>query len=204
MQRIAAATGAQVITDIGDINEDLGKGKISTHKAANAYAVIEGESSKAATILIPAPTEQAAEEFQRALEDAVGVAYLCVKEPFVVCGAGSIQATMAQHIKAQTAETNPKVEASRLAFAESLMIIPQTLAESASMDKMDATVKLSANPSLGVDVNEMEIKEMEVYEPLAVVKTALSSAVENGVSLLRTHSIVMAKPIQEIFGERAD
>ena len=40
--------------------------------------------------------------------------------------------------------------------------------------------------------------------PLAVVKTALSSAVENGVSLLRTHSIVMAKPIQEIFGERAD
>ena len=205
MQRIAAATGAQVITDLGDINEeDLGNAKVSTHKAANAYAVIEGESSKAATILIPAPTEQAAEEFQRALEDAVGVAYLCVKEPFVVCGAGSIQATMAQHIKSQKPESNPKVEASRLAFAESLMIIPQTLAESAGMDKMDATVKLSANPSLGVDVNEMEIKEMEVYEPLAVVKSALSSAVENGVSLLRTHSIVMAKPIQEIFGERAE
>lgn len=204
MQRIAAATGAQVITDLGDINEeDLGEAKVSTHKAANAYAVIEGESSKAATILIPAPTEQAAEEFQRALEDSVGVAYLCVKEPYVVSGAGSIQATMAKHIKSQPAEANPKVEAGRLAFADSLMIIPQTLAESAGMDKMDATVRMTAEPTLGVDVNEMLLRPMEVYEPLAVVNSALSSAVENGVSLLRTHSIVMAKPIQEIFGERA-
>jgi chaperonin GroEL (HSP60 family) len=45
---------------------------------------------------------------------------------------------------------------------------------------------------------------MDVFEPLAVVRSAMSSAVENGVSLLRTHSIVMAKPIQEIFGERAN
>ena len=205
MQRISAATGAQVITDIGDINEeDLGEGKVSTHWAANDYAVIEGNSSKAATILIPAPTEQAAEEFQRALEDAVGVSYLCIKEPWVVDGAGSIQARMAKHIKNQDSEENPKVEAARLAFAESLMIIPQTLAESAGMDIMDVSVKMTADPELGVDVNEMRLRKMEVFEPLAVVNSAMSSAVENGVSLLRTHSIVMAKPIQEIFGEKAN
>ena len=205
MHRISAATGAEPITDIGDINEeDLGKGKVSTHKSANAYAVVEGATSKAATILIPAPTEQAAEEFQRALEDAVGVSYLCVKEPFVVDGAGSIQAKMAKHIKESEPEENPKVEAARLAFGEALMIIPQTLAESAGMDIMDATVKMANNPELGVDVNGMTLREMEVFEPLAVVSSAMSSAVENGVSLLRTHSIVMAKPIQEIFGERAN
>ena len=204
MQRIAAATGAEVITDISDFNsEDLGKGEVSTHKDANAYVCITGKSSEAATILMPAPTEQAAEEFQRALEDAVGVSYLCVKEPFVVNGAGSIQARMSSHIKSLSAEENPKVEAARLAYAEALMIIPQTLAESAGMDVMDVTVRMTTEPNLGVDVNNMMLTEMEVYEPLAVVNSAMSSAVENGVSLLRTHSIVMAKPIQEIFGERA-
>ena len=72
----------------------------------------QGNPSEAATILMPAPTEQAAaEEFQRALEDAVGVSYLCVKEPFVVNGAGSIQARMSSHIKSLSAEENPKVEA---------------------------------------------------------------------------------------------
>ena len=205
MHRISAATGGEVISDIGDVNEeDIGIATVSTHFAANDYAVIAGESSKAATILIPAPTEQAAEEFQRALEDAIGVSHLCIKEPFVVGGAGSIQAKMSKYIKSCKPEENPKVEAGRLAFAECLMIIPQTLAESAGMDIMDVSVRLTAEPELGVDVNEMQLKVMDVFEPLAVVNSAMSSAVENGVSLLRTHSIIMAKPIQELFGERAN
>ena len=205
MRRIASATGAEVITDIADFNEeDLGEGKVKVGKSANDYAAITGKDTKSATILIPAPTEQSAEEFQRALEDAVGVSYLCTKEPFVVNGAGCIQAQMCSAIKQAKPETNPKVEAARLAYAEALMIIPQTLAESAGMDVMDVTVKMQSDPTLGVDVNNMELTQMQVFEPLAVVRSAMSSAVENGVSLLRTHSIVMAKPIQEIFGEKAD
>jgi chaperonin GroEL (HSP60 family) len=111
---------------------------------------------------------------------------------------------MCASIKKQPPESNPKVEAARLAYADALMIIPQTLAESAGMDVMDVSVKMANDPTLGIDVNNMELSIMEVYEPLTVVKTAMSSAVENGVSLLRTHAIIMAKPIQEIFGERAD
>ena len=96
---------------------------------------------------------------------------------------------------------NAKVEAARLAFAEALLVIPQTLAESAGMDVMDVTVRLSNEPTLGVDVHEMELVPMSVFEPLGVVRSALTSAVENGVSLLRTHSVIMAKPIQEIFAD---
>jgi len=204
MLRIAQATGGQVVSDLADINiEDLGEGKVSTHQSANDYACIIGKELNAASILIPSPTEQAAEEFQRALDDAVGVAHLCVKEPFVVVGAGSIQAKMSSHVRRCEPEENPKVEAARLAFADALMVIPSTLAESAGMDSMDVTVKMSADPKLGVDVNEMVLREMEVFEPLAVVRSALNSAIENGVSLLRTHSIIMAKPIQELFNDAA-
>jgi chaperonin GroEL (HSP60 family) len=69
------------------------------------------------------------------------------------------------------------------------------------MDLMEVTVKLGGSPNLGVNVHEMVLEEMDVYEPLTVVQSAMSGAVENGVSLLRTHSIIMAKPIQEIFAE---
>ena len=150
---------------------------------------------------MPAPTEQSAEEFQRALEDAVGVAYLCVQEPLVVHGAGTIQAQMYNAmIKEVPDDTiNSKVEAARLAFAEALLVIPQTLAESAGMDIMDVSVRMRSDPHLGVNVHLMELMPMTVFEPLAVVRSALTSAVENGVYLLRTHSIIMAKPIQEIF-----
>ena len=96
---------------------------------------------------------------------------------------------------------NSKVEAARRAFAEALMIIPQTLAESAGMDLMDVTVTMGNNPNLGVNVHDMVLEKMDVFEPLSVVQSAMSGAVENGVSLLRTHSIIMAKPIQEIFAE---
>ena len=94
-----------------------------------------------------------------------------------------------------------KVEVARKAFAESLLIIPQTLAESAGMDIMDVTVRLQNAPDLGVNVHEMELMTMLVFEPLGVVESALNGAVENAVSLLRTHSIILAKPIQEIFAE---
>ena len=202
MMRLAVATKGHIISDPADINgEDLGQGIATVHESVNPYVSVQGEEVEAASIIIPAPTEQSAEEFQRALEDAVGVAHLCVKEPLVVHGAGTIQAQMYSAIKNGQPASNAKVEAARLAFAEALLVIPQTLAESAGMDVMDVTVRLSNEPTLGVDVHEMELVPMSVFEPLGVVRSALTSAVENGVSLLRTHSVIMAKPIQEIFAD---
>jgi len=202
MMRLSVATEGHIISDPADINkEDLGYGVAEVHDSVNDYVSIRGAETNAASIIMPAPTEQSAEEFQRALEDAVGVAYLCVQEPLVVKGAGTIQAQMYNAMIKQTPDdtVNSKVEAARLAFAEALLVIPQTLAESAGMDIMDVSVRMRADPNLGVNVHLMELMPMTVFEPLAVVRSALTSAVENGVSLLRTHSIIMAKPIQEIF-----
>ena len=202
MMRLGVATNGHIVSDPADINaEDLGHAKATVHDSVNSYVSVIGKEVKAASIIVPAPTEQSAEEFQRALEDAVGVAHLCVQEPLVVHGAGTIQAQMYAAIKSGTPAENSKVEAARLAFAEALLVIPQTLAESAGMDVMDVTVRMSNEPTLGVDVHEMELVPMSVFEPLGVVRSALTSAVENGVSLLRTHAVIMAKPIQEIFAD---
>ena len=205
MMKLTEALGAQIIADFADLQkEDMAVGETEVVESVNDYVIVKGDGTKAASIIMPAPTEQSGEEFQRALEDAVGVSYLAVKNKKMVKGAGTIQAQMSHRLLSgedcATAD-NSKVEAARRAFAEALLIIPQTLAESAGMDLMDVTVKLGNSPELGVNVHDMVLEPMNVFEPLAVVQSAMSGAVENGVSLLRTHSIIMAKPIQEIFAE---
>ena len=205
MMKMTDTLGAQIIADFADLQvEDMAHADVEVVESVNDYVVVKGDNIKAASIIMPAPTEQSGEEFQRALEDAVGVSYLAVKNRKMVSGAGTIQAQLSYRLLSSedsAVADNSKVEAARRAFAEALLIIPQTLAESAGMDLMDVTVKLGSNPDLGVNVHDMVLEAMDVLEPLAVVQSAMSGAVENGVSLLRTHSIIMAKPIQEIFAE---
>ena len=113
----------------------------------------KAEHIQAASIIMPAPTEQSGEEFQRALEDALGVAYLAVKDQKAsLARGGAIQSLMSYDLLNGEQQYTGKVEVARKAFAESLLIIPQTLAESAGMDIMDVTVKLQNAPSLGVNV----------------------------------------------------
>ena len=84
-------------------------------------------------------------------------------------------------------------------FAEALMLIPRTLAESAGMDIMDTMHDLSKMSGAGVNALHSTIEIMDVMEPLEVVVSAMNAAVENVIALLRTDAIIRAKSFQEVF-----
>ena len=89
-----------------------------------------------------------------------------------------------------------------MAFAEALLLIPKTLAESAGMDLMDTMHKLSLEPNSGVDALAGTVAPMQmVKEPVAVVVSAMKAAVENSVALLRTHAIIRSRSFQDMFNE---
>ena len=93
-----------------------------------------------------------------------------------------------------------KAEAAKQAFAECLLAIPQTLAESAGMDTIDALAALRREPHLGVNVYEKRITEMDdVREPYLMTKASINAAVETAITLLRTDEVILSKPIQETF-----
>jgi chaperonin GroEL (HSP60 family) len=80
------------------------------------------------------------------------------------------------------------------------MVIPKTLAETASMDIIDAMFDLSLNPKLGVNPLTEKIEDMtHVQEPLTLVLTSMNTATENAIALLRTDEIQKSRPIQETF-----
>jgi chaperonin GroEL (HSP60 family) len=205
MHRIAKATNGEVVADLADILPDeLGSGtcKIRGKEGPNPYIQAVGPNANVASIILPAPTEQAAAEFSRAMDDAIGVAYITAKDPMTVPGAGSIQARMAAAIRASDPMQSSRAELAKLVFAEALLIIPQTLAETASMDIIDTLYELSINPELGVDPRSEKVCDMtHVVEPLALVISCMNGATENAISLLRTDEIQKSKPIQDTFAD---
>ena len=203
MHRVAKATQGEVVTDLADImDEELGEGvcSIRGQDGPNPYIQVVGGNTKVASIILPAQTEQTAAEFSRAMDDAIGVAYITAKSPKTVPGAGSIQARMADAIKKSPPMEPSRADLAKLAFAEALMIIPKTLAETASMDIIDAMFDLSLNPQLGVNPLTEKIEDMtHVQEPLTLVLTSMNTATENAIALLRTDEIQKSRPIQETF-----
>ena len=199
MIHIAELTGATIVTDLGALEaNDCGNGKAMVHESG--YIVVTSEEKKTATIIVKAPTEQGAEEFHRALDDAVGVAYLTRKNPMLLPGAGQTQAFLNHEIK--NAQWSDHISAKHIAaanqFAEALMIIPRTLAESAGMDTMDALVELLRQPGeLGVNTKEGKISNMDhVVEPAELVIGAMTGAIDAVSSLLRTDALYLAHRLE--------
>jgi archaeal chaperonin len=199
MIQIAELTGATIVTDLGALeSNDCGKGKAVVHE--DGYIVVTSEAKKTATIIVKAPTEQGAEEFHRALDDAVGVAYLTRKNPMLLPGAGQTQSYLNHKIK--SVQWDEDVSAKQIAaanqFAEALMIIPRTLAESAGLDTMDALVELLREPGeLGVNAKQGDISNMDhVVEPAELVIGAMAGAVDAVSSLLRTDALYLARRLE--------
>jgi len=204
IHRVAEVTGATVVSDLASLSEeDIGQGAVEFVKAKpNSYTKVKGPIKGSVSILLYAITEQSAQEILRALDDAIGVAWLVATEPKMVHGAGSIQNTMARAIEKAEPTLDSKAEAAKMAFAEALLLIPKTLAESAGMDLMDTMHKLSLEPASGVDALAGTVAPMrEVKEPVAVVVSAMKAAVENSVALLRTHAIIRSRSFQDMFNE---
>tara|TARA_B100001778_G_scaffold82111_1_gene66546 strand:+ start:43647 stop:45131 length:1485 start_codon:yes stop_codon:yes gene_type:complete len=201
IHRLATSTGASIVEDLADIREDdIGSGKVEfIENMSKSYTKVEGTVSGAASIILPCPTEQTLQEISRALEDAIGVAWIVANEPKLVTGAGTIQTQMYQAIVNSEPMKDSKAEAAKQAFAKSLLIIPKTLAESAGMDIMDSMHELLTGKDLGINALEGSVSSMSVVEPLEIVKSALQSATECVVGLLRTDEIVLSRPIQELF-----
>lgn len=199
MIQIAELCGATIVTDIGALEKnDAGVAKATVSEMG--YIVVESDKKQTATIIVRAPTEQGADELHRGLEDAVGVAYLTIKNPALLPGAGQTQSYLNNQINTKEwgEDRNPKQIAAANAFAEALLIIPRTLAESAGLDTMETIVELMRKPGLyGVNAKEGNVANMSsVVEPLELVVGAMSGAVDAVTSLLRTDALYLARRLE--------
>ncbi len=203
LDALAKATGAKVVSRLEDLSaNDLGKANIVEEKkiAGDNMTFIYGcKNPKAVTMLVRGGSEHVVDEAERAVHDALGCLASALRVGKYVVGAGAAEIEVAMRLRNYAKTVGGREQLAIEAFAETLEVIPRTLAESAGMDPLDTLVSLRSKHSekggahIGVDVYEAKVTNMKtkrVIEPLAVKTQAIASASEVAEMILRIDDII--------------
>ncbi|MCL2688210.1 MAG: TCP-1/cpn60 chaperonin family protein, partial [Methanobrevibacter sp.] len=201
IEKLSKATGATVVSNIDDLDkDDLGfAGEVTEKKISGEDMIFveDCKEAKAVTLLVRGSTKHVVDEIQRAVEDAIGVVAATVEDGKVVAGGGAPEIEMAKKLKDYAESISGREQLAVTAFAESLEIVPKTLAENAGLDSIDSLVDLRASheksPYMGLDVFKggvADMKEAGVIEPQRVKKQAIQSASEAAEMILRIDDVI--------------
>jgi chaperonin GroEL (HSP60 family) len=191
MELLSKALNARIVKNIKLAkNSDLGVAdfvKVERLTDDDDFVVIESSASNVVSVLVCGTNKSTIEEYERGIEDALGVLKTIFKHNSYVYGAGNIEVKLAQGLRdyAKTIE-NGKYQLAIEKYAESLEVIPKLLADSCGLDRLIALGKLRLNPELGIDVENSELRNMpNVIEPTNVKLQALVGATELACNVLR-------------------
>ncbi|HIP34734.1 MAG TPA: thermosome subunit [Methanothermococcus okinawensis] len=210
MEKLAKATGANIITNIKDLTpEDLGEaGVVSEEKVAGDAMIFvrECKDPKAVTILVRGTTEHIVDEVARAIEDAIGVVACTIEDGKIVAGGGATEVELAMRLRDYADTVSGREQLAVRGFADALEVIPRTLAENAGLDAIEMMVNLRAkhanegSAAYGLNVFTGEIENMVekgVVEPLRVKTQAIQSAAEAAEMLLRIDDVIAAEKLED-------
>jgi thermosome len=202
MEKLARATGATLVSSIDAISpEELGfAGIVEERKVSgeDMTFVEQCKNPKAVSIIIKGGTEHVVDELDRAIEDALRVVEVALRDKKFVAGGGSPEVELSLRLREYAATVGGRAQLAIEAFASALEIIPRTLAENAGLDPIDILVDLRAahekgQKTAGLDVNTGKAGDMlaqGVVEPLRVKTQAISSAAEAAVMILRIDDVI--------------
>ena len=210
MEKLARATGGKIITNLDDLKaKDLGAAGLVEERKVGDDKMIFIEKCKdprSVAILIRAGLERMVDEAERAMNDALSVVSDVIENNKIVAGGGAIEAEVAREIREYATKVGGREQLAIEAFADSLEVVPKTLAENAGLDPIDILVGLrSAHEKkkgqlMGVNVFTGEIENMErngVIEPMAVKEQAVKSATEAASMILRIDDVIAATKPKE-------
>ena len=210
MKKLAQATGARIVNKLEDLSQgDLGfAGIVEAVKIGNEQmtAIRNCKNPKAITILIRGGTVHVVDEVKRAIEDAIGDISATMKTGKAVGGAGSVEIELAQQLAKFADSLSGREQLAVKAFAESLEVVPRTLAENAGLDPIDVIAELKAAHDkkikwAGIDVfsgKVMDAWKRGVIEPLSVKTQAISSASEVASLILRIDDVISSAKVSDV------
>ncbi|MEM2918075.1 MAG: thermosome subunit beta [Candidatus Altiarchaeota archaeon] len=203
MKKLEKATGARNVTNLDDLSpKDLGYAKLVEEVKIGGDEmtfVRDCKNPKSVSILVRGGTEHVVDEVERSVKDAIGAVASSIEEGKVVAGGGAPEIALARELREYAKKVGGREQLAIDAFADTLEIIPRTLAESAGLDAIDTIVDLRAkhvnSSTYGVDVFNRKTADMwklGVVEPLKIKTQALKSATEAAMMILRIDDVIAA------------
>jgi thermosome len=210
MEKLARATGGKVITKLDDLKSgDLGEAGLVEERKVGDDKMIFVEKCKeprSVAVLIRAGLERMVDEADRAMNDALSVVADVVEDNKIVAGGGATESEIAKVLRDYATKVGGREQLAIEAFADSLEIVPKTLAENAGLESIDILVGLRAAHEkknghlMGVDVFKGKIVNSYkdgVVEPLKVKEQAMKSAAEVASMILRIDDVIASTKPKE-------
>jgi thermosome len=202
LTKLAKATDARIVTNLDDLSEDdLGSAenveerKVETDK----WVFVEGcKRPKSVTILVRGGSQRVVDEVERSIHDALMVVKDVMEKPLIVAGGGAPETYAATKLREWAKSLEGREQLAVEKFADSLEVIPITLAENAGMDPIDTLTslrskQLKGNKWTGIDVMKGVVASMhstDIFEPLSVKIQIISSATEATSMILRIDDVI--------------
>ncbi|MDD4579505.1 MAG: thermosome subunit alpha [Methanothrix sp.] len=205
MEKLARATGGRVVSSIHEITEsDLGKaGLVEERKVSDEKMtfVQDCNNPKSVSIILRGGTEHVVDELGRAMEDALRVVGVAVKDRLLVAGGGAPEVELALRLRSYASTVGGREQLAIEAFANAMEIIPKTLAENAGLDQIDSLVSMRSQHEKGVKTagldmdtgKAIDMLKLGVVEPLRVKTQAIQSAAEAAIMILRIDDVIASK-----------
>ena len=204
LDNLAKATGANIVTSITDIDsDDLGNAGTVEERVIGGDSMTfinDCPEAKSVSILIRGGTEHVVDEIERAMEDAIGGVGSALRNGRVVGGGGATEVELAQELRDYADSVGGREQLAINAFADSLEVIPRTLAENAGFDPIDTLVDLRNKHDdgevwAGLDVSSGKSEKLfdkGVVEPKQTKTQAVQSASESAEMILRIDDVISA------------
>lgn len=205
MEKLALATGANLITNIEEISDsDLGgAGQVDEKKIGReSMLYVTGcKNPKAVSIVIRGGTEHVVDSAERAVEDALHVVGVTIEDEKFVAGGGSPEVELSLRLREYAATLKGRQQLAVDKFADAMEIIPRTLADNAGLDTLDILVQLRSRHETGdvnagldvIDGHIIDMKDKGVLDPLRVKTQAINSATEAAIMILRIDDIIASE-----------
>ncbi|KZT60354.1 T-complex protein 1 [Calocera cornea HHB12733] len=233
LRRIARATGATLISDMGDLDANetfeasyLGTAEEVVQERISDDELILVKGTKvvnSSSIILRGANDYMLDEMERALHDTLSIIKRTLESGQVVPGGGAVETALSIYLENFATTLGSREQLAIAEFANALLIIPKTLAVNAAKDSTDLVAKLRAyhyaaqtapvgDPkkglmNYGLDLLKGEVRDnvkAGILEPTVSKVKSLKSAFEAAVSLLRIDDAIQCAPEQKGGGDPHD
>ncbi|TYZ64496.1 hypothetical protein PybrP1_000136 [[Pythium] brassicae (nom. inval.)] len=224
LQRIAKATGGQVVLTLADLEGEetfdpatLGEAaEVSEERVGDGELIfIRGcKTRRATTVVLRGANENMLDEMDRSLHDALMIVKRMLESNQLVAGGGAVEAALSIYLENFATTLGSREQLAIAEFADALLVIPKTLAVNAAKDASELVARLRAfhntsqsDPAAarelrysGLDLLAGEVRDnlaAGVVEPAISKVKSLRFATEAAITILRIDDMIKLNPKEE-------
>ncbi|CEG46302.1 t-complex protein alpha subunit [Plasmopara halstedii] len=221
--RIAKATGGQVVLTLADMEGEetfdplaLGEAhEVCEERVGDGELIyIKGcKTRQATTVVLRGANENMLDEMDRSMHDAFMVVKRMLESNQLVAGGGAVEAALSIYLENFATTLGSREQLAIAEFADSLLVIPKTLAVNAAKDASELVARLRAHHNTsqsdaakcdlrfsGLDLLEGTVRnnlEAGVVEPAISKIKSLRFATEAAITILRIDDLIKLNPKEE-------